>query len=54
MAARGIMVRTKSLSGLAEEAGFAYKNIDDVSRAVDDLGLSRLVARFHPLANIKG
>jgi len=54
MAARGIMVRTKSFSGLAEEAGFAYKNIDDVSRAVDDLGLSRLVARFQPLANIKG
>lgn len=54
MAARGIMVRTKSFSGLAEEAGFAYKNIDDVSRAVDDLGLSRLVARFRPLANIKG
>lgn len=54
MAAHGIMVRTKSFSGLAEEAGFAYKNIDDVSRAVDDLGLSRLVARFRPLANIKG
>ena len=40
--------------GLAEEAGFAYKNIDDVSKAVDDLGVSHLVARFQPLANIKG
>jgi tRNA-splicing ligase RtcB len=54
MAGRGIMVKTKSLRGLAEEAGFAYKNIDEVSRAVHDLGLSRLVARFYPLANIKG
>jgi len=54
MAARGIMVRTKSMSGLAEEAGFAYKDIDDVSQAVNDLGISRLVARFLPLANIKG
>lgn len=54
MAGRGIMVKTKFLGGLAEEAGFAYKNIDEVSRAVHDLGLSRLVARFHPLANIKG
>jgi len=54
MAARGIAVHTRSLRGLAEEAGFAYKNIDDVSQAVHDLGISRLVARFRPLANIKG
>jgi tRNA-splicing ligase RtcB (3'-phosphate/5'-hydroxy nucleic acid ligase) len=54
MAGRGITVKTKFLGGLAEEAGFAYKNIDDVARAVQDLGISRLVARFHPLANIKG
>jgi len=54
MARRGIMVKTKFLRGLAEEAGFAYKSIDDVSRAVHDLGISRLVARFLPLANIKG
>jgi len=54
MADRGILVKTKFLGGLAEEAGFAYKNIDEVSRAVHDLDLSRLVVRFHPLANIKG
>lgn len=54
MAERGIMVKTKSLRGLAEEGGFAYKDIDEVSRAVHDLGISHLVARFHPLANIKG
>ena len=54
MARHGIMVRTAHLRGLSEEAGFAYKNIDAVSRAVHNLGLSRLVARFHPLASIKG
>jgi tRNA-splicing ligase RtcB len=54
MAARGITVKTKHLRGLAEEAGFAYKDIDAVSKAVHDLGISHLVARFHPLANIKG
>ncbi len=54
MAERGIMVKTKHLRGLSEEADYAYKNIDDVSRAVQDLGLSKLVARFYPLANIKG
>jgi len=50
----GIIVKTGFLRGLSEEAGFAYKDIDDVSQAVHDIGLSRLVARFHPLALIKG
>lgn len=54
MAQDGITVKTGFLRGLSEEAGFAYKDIDDVSRAVHDIGLSRLVARFHPLALIKG
>lgn len=50
----GITVKTAHVRELAEEAGFAYKDIDRVSQAVDALGLSRLVARFHPLACIKG
>ena len=54
MARRGIKVKTGHLRGLAEEAGFAYKDIDEVSRTVDSLGISRLIARFRPLANIKG
>jgi tRNA-splicing ligase RtcB (3'-phosphate/5'-hydroxy nucleic acid ligase) len=54
LAERGIIVKTGHLKGLAEEAGFAYKNIDDVAAAVDSLGISSLVARFHPLACIKG
>ena len=54
MAQRGIMVKTGFLRGLAEEAGFAYKNIDEVSEAVNELGISHLVARYKPLAIIKG
>jgi tRNA-splicing ligase RtcB len=54
MQSRGITVKTAHLRGLAEEAGYAYKNIDEVSQAVHNLGISRLVARFHPVANIKG
>ncbi len=50
----GIMVRAASLRGLAEEAGFAYKNIDDVVEAVDRIGISRKVAKLLPIANIKG
>lgn len=54
MARHGIVVKTAHVRELAEEAGFAYKDIDLVSQAVDDLGLARLLARFHPLACIKG
>ncbi|MCK5126551.1 MAG: RtcB family protein [candidate division Zixibacteria bacterium] len=51
---QGILIRTGHIRGLAEEAGFAYKSIDDVSQAVDAIGISHLVARFVPLGNIKG
>lgn len=51
---RGIYIRAASLRGLAEEAGGAYKNIDDVVDATSRAGLSRPVVRFRPLANVKG
>jgi tRNA-splicing ligase RtcB (3'-phosphate/5'-hydroxy nucleic acid ligase) len=50
----GIIVRTASFSGLAEEAGFAYKDISEVVNVVHQLGISKKVARLLPLANIKG
>lgn len=54
MESQGILVRTASLKGLAEEAGFAYKNVEQVVNTVHNLGISKKVARFIPLANIKG
>jgi tRNA-splicing ligase RtcB len=54
MAAAGIYVRTASWAGLAEEAGGAYKNIDDVVEATEQAGISRRVARFTPIGNVKG
>lgn len=54
MRKRGILVRAASFSGLAEEAGFAYKNIDDVVDAVSTIGISKPVAKLLPIANIKG
>lgn len=51
---RGILVLTTSYSGLAEEAGGAYKDVDEVIEATSRGGLSRAVARLLPLANIKG
>lgn len=54
MEKRGIYVRSASFSGLAEEAGPAYKNIDDVIEAVHQAGISKKVVRFIPIGNVKG
>jgi tRNA-splicing ligase RtcB len=51
---RGIIVRASSMSGLAEEAPEAYKDVDRVVNVVDRAGLARRVARFKPLGVIKG
>ena len=52
--ARGIIVRAASLRGLAEEAGFAYKSVDEVAAATEEAGLSRRVAHLVPVGNVKG
>jgi len=54
LAARGILLRTASLRGLAEEAGFAYKSVDEVAEATEVAGLSRRVAHLVPVGNVKG
>lgn len=54
MAAKGIMVRAASLSCLSEEAGFAYKDVSEVVNTIDAAGISKKVAAFRPIGNIKG
>jgi tRNA-splicing ligase RtcB len=54
MAARGIVVRAASKAGVAEEAGFAYKRLDDVVEVVHRLDISRKVVSLAPIGNIKG
>lgn len=54
MEARGIYVRSVSYAGLAEEAGGAYKNIDEVIQAAELAGISKSVVRFVPVGNVKG
>jgi tRNA-splicing ligase RtcB (3'-phosphate/5'-hydroxy nucleic acid ligase) len=51
---RGIYIKTASNAGLAEEAGGAYKDIDQVVEAVHRAGLSKKVVRLRPIGNIKG
>jgi len=54
MLQHGIYVKAASYPGLAEEAGGAYKDIDEVVRSTHLSGLSKPVAKLEPLGNIKG
>jgi tRNA-splicing ligase RtcB len=51
---QGIRIRAGSLSGLAEEAPQAYKDVDIVVETVSLAGIARKVARLRPLIVIKG
>jgi len=52
--AKGISVRAGSMSGLAEEAPLAYKDVDEVVEVVHRVGLAKKVARLKPVGVIKG
>ncbi|MEM5785483.1 MAG: RtcB family protein [Candidatus Aenigmatarchaeota archaeon] len=54
MEEKGIIVRAVSLSGLAEEAGSAYKNLDEVAETTERAGISQRIVKLKPIANIKG
>jgi tRNA-splicing ligase RtcB len=52
--ARGILVRSPSLRGVAEEAPGAYKDVTEVVEATEKAGLARRVAKLLPIVTIKG
>lgn len=54
MERRGIVVRAASKSGVAEEAGFAYKDLAAVVDVLHRLDISRKVVSLKPIGNIKG
>jgi len=51
---RGIIIKSPSMRGVAEEAPGAYKDIGAVVEAADLAGLSRKVATLAPLICVKG
>ncbi len=51
---QGILIRTRSMRGLAEEAPAAYKDVSEVIEVSHQVGLSVKVARLVPLICIKG
>ncbi len=54
LATRGILIRSPSLRGVAEEAPEAYMDVSEVVDAADEAGLARKVVRLKPLVCIKG
>lgn len=54
LAGEGILVRTRSMRGAAEEAPGAYKDVDLVAEATEQAGLARRVAFLKPKICIKG
>jgi tRNA-splicing ligase RtcB len=54
LAAQGILIRSPSTRGIAEEAPGAYKDVSAVVAVAEDTRLARRVARLRPLICIKG
>jgi tRNA-splicing ligase RtcB len=54
LAARGVLIRSPSSRGVAEEAPGAYKDVAAVVDAADRAHLARKVARLEPLVCLKG
>lgn len=54
LAAKGILIRSPSFRGVAEEAPLAYKDVGEVVEAADRAGLAGKVARLRPLICVKG
>jgi tRNA-splicing ligase RtcB len=52
--ASGILIRTRSMRGAAEEAPGAYKDVDAVARATEGAQLARRVAFLRPKVCVKG
>ncbi|HMA80209.1 MAG TPA: RtcB family protein, partial [Candidatus Binatia bacterium] len=54
LAYRGVIIRSRSMRGVAEEAPGAYKDVTEVVEAADRAGLARSVARLEPVICVKG
>lgn len=54
MEKRNILVKAASWKGIAEEAAPAYKDINEVVKVSNDVGLGKAVARLAPLGVVKG
>ncbi len=54
LAIYNVIIKAGSRKGIVEEAPEAYKDVNEVVRVSDDLGIGKIVARLKPLAVVKG
>lgn len=54
MKEKDIILESGSLKGAVDEAPEAYKDIDEVVKVSNDLGIGKMVAKLRPLGVIKG
>lgn len=54
LSSRGILIRCRSMRGVAEEAPAAYKDVSAVVDAADSAGLARKIAKLVPVICVKG
>ena len=54
MEKQGIYVHAVTMSGLAEEAGKAYKDINAVVETLEKTGITKRVVALKPIGNVKG
>lgn len=51
---KDILLESASMKGAVDEAPQAYKDVNEVVRVSDELGIGKLVARLKPLGVVKG
>jgi len=51
---KGILVRSASWKGIAEEAPGVYKDVDEVVRVCQEAGIAKIVAKLRPMGVVKG
>jgi tRNA-splicing ligase RtcB len=54
LASQNITIKAASLKGISEEAPGSYKDVHEVIRVSDELGIAKKVAMLKPLGVIKG
>ncbi|GAG30087.1 unnamed protein product [marine sediment metagenome] len=51
---QGILIKSRSLKGIAEEAPKAYKLVEEVVDVMHNAGITTKVAKLRPIISVKG
>jgi len=54
LAKKGIIIKSRSMPGIAEESPNAYKDVDEVVNVMHNTGISKKVVQVKPMISIKG